>query len=272
MNKDSIFETTNQLINDLISGFIHLIPSIILAIAVFLFGLFLAWITQKLIRNFILYLDRNINEKLRKRLLAVDLKSSAIFIAKTFYWIILILSIAIVTQILGLPILTAWFGGLITYLPNILAAVVIVFSGIIAGRLVGDLIASAASRTGISKGEQLGRFVRYIILILSILIAIDQIGIDILFLTNLITIIIASLLFGAALAFGLGARTSVSNILGSYYIQKFYQEGNTIRIGEIEGVIVKITPTAVFLETESGQVKIPSRDFNKEKILLIKKN
>jgi small-conductance mechanosensitive channel len=272
MNTDSIIETINQLINDLFTSVIRLAPRLILAILILLIGLVLAWAIKKLIRKFIFYLDRNINEKLRNQLLVVDLKSSAIFVSKTFYWIIIILAIAIVTQILGMPILTAWFGGVITYLPNILAAIVIVFTGIITGKLVGDLIASAASRTGISKGEQLGKFVRYIFLIISILIAIDQIGIDIQLLTIILTIILAALLFGAALAFGLGAQTSVRNILGSYYVQKTYKEGNTIQIGEIEGIIIKITPTAVFIETKLGQVMIPAKDFNEEKTILIKDN
>ncbi len=272
MNTDTVFEEINQLINNLITGFIHLIPRLILALIVLLVGLSLAWMTQKLIKKFILYLDRNINEKLKNRLLAVDLKNSAVFISKTFFWIILVISIVIVTQILGLPILTTWISGLITYVPNIIAAIVIVFFGIIVGKLVGDLTVSAASRTGISTGKQLGKFVQYNILFISIIIAIDQIGIDILFLTIILTIILAALLFGAALAFGLGARTSVSNILGSYYVQKEYQEGNTIQIGDIEGIIIKFTPTAVLLETKSGRILIPAKDFNEEKTVLIKNN
>lgn len=272
MNTDTVFNEINQLINDLITSFIHLIPRIIMAIIVLLIGLLLAWVTQKLIKKFILYLDRNINERLKIRLLAVDLKNSAVFIAKTFFWIILIISVVIVTQILGLPILTTWISGLITYVPNIIAAVVIVFFGIIVGKLVGDLTVSAASRTGISNGIQLGKFVQYNILFISIIIAIDQIGIDIQFLTIILTIVLAALLFGAALAFGLGARTSISNILGSYYAQKIYQEGNTVQIGEIEGIIIKFTPTYVLLETKSGRILIPAKDFNEEKTTLIKKD
>jgi len=270
MNTNTFIEEINQIIDHLITGFIHLIPRIILALIVLLIGWMLAWVIRKMIKNFILYLDRNINEKLKNRLLTVDLKNLANFIAKTFFWIILFISIAIVTQILGLSILSAWFSGLITYVPNILAALVIVFAGIITGKLVGDLVASAASRTGMSNAKQLGRFVQYNILLISIIIAIDQIGIDIQFLTIILTIVLAALLFGAALAFGLGARTSVSNILGSYYLNKVYQEGNRIKIGEVVGTIVKITPNAVFLETESGQVMVPAKDFNEEKTVLIK--
>jgi small-conductance mechanosensitive channel len=175
----------------------------------------------------------------------------------------------VVTQIFGIPVLTAWLSGLLDYLPNILAAVIIMFSGVVVGRLLGDLVASAVTKTGVSKGAHIRKLVQFIILFIASVIAINQIGIDIHFLTNLITIILAALLFGASLAFGLGARTSVSNILGSYYLQKTYQEGNTVKIGDIEGVIIKITPTAVYLKTKNGQVTVPAKDFNEEKTVLL---
>ena len=108
-------------------------------------------------------------------------------------------------------------------------------------------------------------------MVITIIIAIDQIGVDITFLTSLLYIVLATLLFGAAMAFGLGAKTSVSNILASYYIHRTYSEGNIIRIGEHEGRIIKITSTSVFLETESGQVIIPTKDFNEQKSILLDK-
>jgi len=272
MNSDSLLETTSKLFDDLINKIIELAPNVILAVLVLIIGLFTAWILQKLIRKFIIYLDWNINEKLQAKSLGVDLKSTAILISKTFYWFVIILTIAIVTHILGLPVLTFWFNGLVTYLPNILAGVIIVFIGIVIGKLAGDLIASGSSRSGITNAAQLGNFVRYLLLIISIFIAIDQVGIDILFIIVIFSIILGALLFGAALAYGVGARTSVSNILSSYYLQKTYKEGNTIKIGDIEGVIIKITPTAALLDTKSGQVLIPAKEFNETKSILLKKS
>ena len=271
MNSDSIVDTTSNLVKDFYTKFLDLIPNLILAAIIFIIGLVMAWITRNLVRKFILYIDRNINKRLMSRSLGVDLKSISILISKTFYWVIIILTIAIVTHVLGLPVLTAWFDGLIIYLPNILAGVLIIFIGIIAGKLVGDLIATGSSRSGITNAEQVGNFVRYLLVIISILIAVDQIGIDILFIIILLSIILGALLFGAALAFGLGARNSVSNILSSYYLQKTYKEGDTIQVGELEGVIIKINPTSVIIETKSGQVMIPAKDFDEKKTILIKK-
>jgi len=271
MNSDSIVETTSNLVTEFYSKFLDLIPNLILAAIMFIIGLIIAWITRKLVRKFILYLDRNINKTLESKSFGVDLKSIAILLSKTFYWVIIILTIAAVTNVMGLPVLTTWFEGLVTYLPNILAGVLIVFIGIISGKLIGDLIATGSLRSGIANAVQLGNFVRYLLVTISLLIAVDQIGIDILFIIIILSIILGALLFGIALAFGLGARNSISNILSSYYLQKTYKEGDAIQVGEIEGVIIKINPTSVIVETKSGQIMIPAKDFDEKITVLIKK-
>jgi small-conductance mechanosensitive channel len=178
---------------------------------------------------------------------------------------------AIITRVLGFAILAPWIEGLIEYFPNILAAAVIVFIGLITGSFLYSLTVSIAGRTGITNGRLIGRVVRYSILFISIVIAVDQIGINIEFLTYLIYIFMAVSLFGAALAFGIGAKTSVSNILGAYYIHGNFEEGDKISIGDISGEIVKIKATSVILKTETGLVIIPAKDFNEEKATIVHK-
>ena len=147
----------------------------------------------------------------------------------------------------------------------------VVFFGIIFSRLASDLIKSRTFKSGIYSSAMLGKVVKFIILIISIVIAIDQVGVDISFLTSLTYIILASLLLGAAMAFGIGAKSSVSNILASYYISRTYSEGNYVRIGKYEGRIIKISSTSVHLESKEGQIVIPAKDFNDQKSILISK-
>ena len=259
-----------EIVQALINRSVDLLPRVIMGILIVLAGWLLATISKRLVIKFIHYLDRLINSRLQNRALRVDLKSTAGFIAKTIFWIIILFTIVIITQLLGLAILTTWFNALLGYLPNILAAVLIVFAGVLIGRLVGDLMSSSIVKAGIPKGDHIRKLVQFIILFVASVIAINQVGIDIQFFTNLITIIVAALLFGAALAFGLGASTSVSNILGSFYVQKSYREGNRVKIGDIEGVIVKITPTVIHIKTKTGKVTVPAKNFNEEKSELLK--
>ncbi|MGQ1785048.1 MULTISPECIES: mechanosensitive ion channel family protein [unclassified Saccharicrinis] len=265
---NTIINEVKELLNNLISEIILHIPDLLSAILVLFASLVLARVVRKLIKRFILYLHHFINDKLNNKRVNVDLQGSANFIATTFYWIILLFSVAIITQILELTFLTKWFDSLINYLPNVIAALIIVFLGFIAGKLTKDLIISLTAHTVVTNGKHLGGLTKYCIVAISVIVAINQLGIDIAFLTNIISIILGALLFGAALAFGLGAKTSVSNILSSYYIQKTYKTGNTVQIGEVEGVIIEITATSVTLDTKSGKVVIPAKYFNETKTVI----
>jgi hypothetical protein len=270
MKSNSFIETISQSWYKMLDKMKELAPELILAIMVFIIGLLIAWMLQRIVRKFLDYLDRKVNDKLNNRSIGVDLKSTSVLISKSIYWFVIVLTLALVTHILDFPVLTVWFNGLITYLPNILAGIIIVFVGIIVGKLVGDIVASASSKSGFVNANQLGNLIRYIFLIVSILIAIDQIGIDILLIVLILGIVLGALLFGAALAFGLGAQTAVSNILGSYYLQKTYKEGDMVQMDDMKGVIVKILPTSVIVETSSGQIMIPAKDFIEKKSILVK--
>lgn len=251
-------------------AFATLLPNLILAGLVLVIGFIIARIVEKLVKRFIIYLNQSLNARLQSRLLNVDLKASALFLSKIVFWFILLLSIVFCLQLLHVDFLTYWFDRLIGYLPNVIVAVVIIFFGIVAGRLLGDLIKSAASRTGIANGSYMGRAVGYLVLFVSIVIALDQLGINIGFLTNLFIIILSSLLFGASLAFGLGAKTSISNILGSYYVRKTFELGTRIRVGDLEGVIVKINDHAIAVDSINGVVVIPAKEFSESSVTIIK--
>ena len=142
---------------------------------------------------------------------------------------------------------------------------------IIFGRLVSDLVRNGALKAGISNSNTLSKLTRYVIMIIAIIIAIDQIGFDITFLTQLIYILLATFLIGAALAFGIGAKTSVSNILAAYYVNRSFKEGDIIRMGKHEGKIIKLSSTSITLKTELGEVNIPAKEFHEKQSILIDK-
>lgn len=271
MKYQQLVEEMRGMLTDLWNYLLELVPKLILGIIVLFIGYLVARLVKSMVGRFIGYLDRVINKNLSGRQLQVNLSSSRSFIAKAFFWIIIFFFITLFTEILGLPVITSWLAGLGDYLPRLLAGVVVIFFGIIFSRLASDLIKSRTFRGGLYDSAVLGRVAKYSIMVISIIIAINQVGIDISFLTTLTYILLGALLAGAAVAFGLGAKVSVSNILASYYIARTYSEGDLIRIGEHEGRIIKITSTSVYLESDSGQVIIPAKDFNEQKAVLIKK-
>jgi small-conductance mechanosensitive channel len=114
-----------------------------------------------------------------------------------------------------------------------------------------------------------GRAVQGVLLVLAILIGLEQIGVHGQLVVVLLASIIGVLLGGAALAFGLGARNAVSNIVASYYVGQTYRVGQTVRVAGFQGRIARTTPTSVVLDTTDGQVQVPARIFTDEPVVLV---
>jgi small-conductance mechanosensitive channel len=272
MEFEELLKDLNQLLSDFKVSFLAFLPKFVFALIVFLIGYLIARLVQFLAKRFIRGTNRFItNKKISKHLQQKHFEQSSVFISKTLYWIIIVLFLTIASEIMGVPVATAWLSGIVQYLPNILAAIIIVFVGIIGGKIVADIILSATMKSGVSYGAVLSKTVQYSILLITILIAVDQIGIDIAIVTTIFSIVLGALLFGAALSFGLGAKTSVSNIIASYYVHNSYKAGNKIRINNMEGTIIQITSTAVILETPEGQVSVPAKEFSELTSVLIKR-
>ena len=272
MNFELFFIELNSFLTKFINSTFKLAPLIAFSIVVlvigYLIGRLMRYLTKKLINN----LPRLFkNEKIKNRLYQVNFENSATHISNIVFWMILIFTFVLISEIIGLPIITSWLSGIVYFLPNILVAAIIIFLGIIGGRLAGNLIISAATRADISYGKVIGKIAQYGLLFISLIIAIDQLGIEISFLIHVVDIVLAALLFSAALAFGLGAKKSVGNILASYYIHQNFKEGDKIRIDKTEGQIIQINSTSVKLDTEEGEVNIPAKYFSDKKSFLINK-
>jgi small-conductance mechanosensitive channel len=241
----------------------------------FLGILLLGWVLARILQTWTVHLMRGLDRMVRSRVLQrehteIGLDQSApVVISRIVFWIILFFFIAAATETLGLSIISTLLSGFTQYLPNVLAAALIGFAGFFASSIVRKTITSAASSTGVPHADLLGRSTQVIILLIVLLICMDQIGIDIKFLMILITIILGTLLGGLALAFGLGAKMTVSNMISSHYLARTYQVGQTVKIGSIQGRIVEMTPSAVVLDTKEGRVLIPAAEFNEKISVLI---
>jgi hypothetical protein len=185
------------------------------------------------------------------------------------YWLVLLFFLAAALETLGLPVVTGALNRLAYYLPNVLAALVVIFGGVILGGLVRGLVSRTAASAGVDFGSAVGRLAQWTVVLVAVVVALEQVGIEAQVLIVIVGIVLGTTLAGAALAFGLGARTAVSSIIASYYVAQAYRIGQLVRIGSIEGKIVQTTPTAVFLDTPQGRVLVPAKQFNEEVSVLV---
>lgn len=192
-------------------------------------------------------------------------------IGELVFWLLMLVFLSLATEILGLEIFSAWLKQILSYLPLAVSGLLIVLIGFVVSSLARDVVLSATTSSGIAHGELLARSVQVAILLTAIILGIDQIGIDILFLSIVAGIILASMLGGIALGFGLGVRTHVSNMVSANQLRQIYQVDDRVRIGDIEGKIIDIRAARVIIESDEGSVDVPAKLFDEQVTMIIKK-
>ncbi|MDH3316958.1 MAG: mechanosensitive ion channel [Gammaproteobacteria bacterium] len=255
------------------------LPNLLFALALLLIG----WLAARLLRVAVSKIAKGILTTLgRQRLASAKAVQTRTQQSKTWqttpavvgaivYWMVLLFFLAAAVEALGLQAVSNFVNLISAYLPRVLAAILILLVGLWAGEFVRMLLARAAARAELAWGDLLARFVQVIIVLVMAIIAVDELGIESTILTVTFATFFAATFGAAAIAFGLGARSSVSNILASRYVRQAYEIGDVVRVGEHEGKILEITDTAVMLESEQGRVMVPARRFNEESSLLIKR-
>lgn len=184
-----------------------------------------------------------------------------VIVGRFAFWMVVLLTLMTATQELGFPIVSRWLIVVAGYLPRVFLSVVIVFIGVIAGALCRGALARALPASDIVDPQGFGGLVQGVVVGFSVLVAVQQLGIDVGFIMTVVTIALIGFFAAGALAFGFGGRTTVANILASHYVRELYEVGQTIRIRDLEGRIVRMTPTAVILSTEDGETAVPSSLF-----------
>jgi len=177
------------------------------------------------------------------------------------FWVVFLLFLISATEVLSLALLSETLTGLVHYLPKIGMATLILVLGLLATNFVRDLISVACDSSGIWQGTIIAQTVYVAATLLVLVTAINELGIDTSLLNQIIVLVIAGLIAGAALSFGFGARSAVRNLIAAHYIQPIVRIGEKIQVGMYFGTVTAVTPMVVVLDTARGRVVIPAAQF-----------
>ena len=106
----------------------------------------------------------------------------------------------------------------------------------------------------------LPRLVYSAILVVAIVMGLQQLQVDISFITRLLLIGFAVTSSGLMLAFALGARQHVANLLARRELARL-AINDRVRVDGIEGEIVDIHATGVDIATAEGVARVPAARF-----------
>lgn len=248
------------------------VPTILGSVALLVAG----WIVATLLRSLTFQIASRAFERLaRTRVVQARLQQSRTYratptaISRIVFWGVLLFSFAAAVEVLRLQAVSNVVNVVVAYLPRAFLGIIIVFIGLWAGEYVRTALARTATNVGIAQADAIARIAQALVVFIAIIIAVGQIGIDSTVLVTTLVTVFAATLGAAALAFGLGAHNTVSNIIAAHYVRKAYRVGDSVRIGKQQGRIVEITQIAVLLDTDEGRVMVPTRHFNEEVSVLL---
>lgn len=264
MDYSQVLAGVRDAFSDLIAWLRIQQPKLLGAAALLVVGWVLALVLRMLASRLVHALGRLVPRHLLRRgspQSTLDRQVSDI-VGLVVFWAVLLFFLAAAADTLGLSVLSTSLTGLGFYVPRLLGAILIAVFGLILGNLARDGVTAAASAAGAPFAVAVGQIARASILVAAGLIAVAQMGIDITLLTALLSVTLLAVLGAFALAFGLGARTAVSNIIGAHYLRQTLEVGHHVRLGETSGTITAITATTVVVRTPEGDVVIPAKHFS----------
>ncbi len=247
------------------------LPDLVAALALVAGGLLVAWLLRGLTRRALGRMPR----WLAGRGLGAEADTSGAariltnVAATTVFWIVVVFFLAAAGETLGLGVVHDGLALLARYLPTVAAAAVVLVVGVLLGNGARAAATAAATSAKLVHAGVLGQAVRAVVVVLAVVIALDQLGIESTVLVSVVSVVAGALVGGAALAFGLGARGEVGNILAVHHVSRIYRVGQRVRVGAVEGTVTEFTSTAVVLETAEGRAVVPAKTFSEEISVLL---
>ena len=246
----------------LIAYLVAYLPQILGALILLVLGWFIAWLAQKMTTSLLSMLSKLANSMGHKLEAAkkIHIKPQQARLAgKVVFWIVMLFFFAAATSSLGMDFIASWLKEFLSYLPRILAAVVIVLCGFLIGSIASSMATAAAYNAGLQHSKRIGSLVKVVIIFIGGVIGIEQLGVNIHFITTIIIVQLGVLSFGVALAYGFGSSELVKNLAGARQAKKHFKHGDKIRIAEFEGELIEISSTMLILDGERGRTLVPAR-------------
>ena len=202
------------------------LPALIGAIVIFVAG----WIIARLVRLAVVKLLKlvrfdkatektGVQEFLKK---GEIVKAPSEIIGSLVYWFIMILVIIASLDALGLPIVSELLDKIFVYIPNVVAAIIVLVLGLLLGNLLSAVVRTAASNAGLKNADGLGQLSLYAIVFFSGAIALIQLGIGEEVVEAAFGLVVGTAALALALAFGLGGRE-----VAAEYLKRWLEEKRT---------------------------------------------
>jgi len=180
---------------------------------------------------------------------------------------IMIVFIELALDILGIPLLIAFLNAVLFWLPSLVAAIIIVVAAWWLGAWVGEKVNGWCEKNEIPYNNIISAGIKYGIMAIGLLIALDQIGIEVYVLNAIISIIIIALVIPVGVALAFGFKDYGSDIGVGMKLKRIAKEGDRIEGEGIKGDIVEVGSFATTIKSVEGEVVVPNTTLRTAKVI-----
>lgn len=254
-----MLETLQNIFTEMVNGIISYLPNLLIAVVILVVG----WIIGRILRYII--------ERILKLIRFDDIVARAeLFNSMTskrtpteifgmlIFWIIFLNFLLTAFDELGLSQAVEPLRALIAFLPTLIVGFILLIIGALLAKAIADMVEAAVNNMGIEFGKAIANGVRIILLGIVVIVVLQQMGIESQILTDIFVYVIAILLAGLALAFGLGGRGVVRNVLAGFYAREMYALGDIITIDEAEGSLEAIGTINAEIYRDGERMLVPN--------------
>jgi len=197
------------------------LPRILLAVVIVVVG----WMVAKMVRFAIAKGLRAVNFNVLSERAGIDafLHDGGIradtteILALLFYWLVILASLVMAFNLLGLEYITDLLGRVVWFLPKVMVALLILAFGAYFARFIGNAVIAYCRNVHLQDAEILGRLAQYAILAFVVLIALDQVNVGGEIVRQTFLIVLAGVVLALALAFGLGGKDWAAEMLERWW-------------------------------------------------------
>lgn len=257
----NLYEILINTFRSLITQFVSFVPNLIGAIVVLAIGVLVARVTASVVKKLLqgAGFDR-LGDKLNEidiiRQLQTEIKLSDI-VSKVLYYFILLVFLSAATETLGIAAITGMVTSLVNFIPKLIAAAIMLQVGVLVADVLKRGVVSLCQSFGIASGRLLGMVVFFFFLIITIISALGQAGINTELLESSFNLLIGGIVFAFAIGYGFASRDVMANLVSSFYSKSRFSEGQIIRLDGITGRVIHVDATSLTLQTGESKTSIP---------------
>jgi mechanosensitive ion channel-like protein len=208
-------------LNRFLGKVIIFLPNLLAMITILVVGFLIAWIFKRLLFRFLkaVQFDRvsrqwGLADVLSKGGMTY---SPANLLSRFFYWVIVFVTLILGINALEVAATQNLIAQFFNYLPHLFAAVIILVIGYLIAVFLGQATLIAAVNAQMESAKFLSRLVRWFLMVLSLTMALYQLGIAEKVITAAFSVIFGGIVLALAIAFGWGGRELAKDFLERLY-------------------------------------------------------